>query len=468
MATNSSDLCFLTIAQAGPLLRERKLSPVELVRAFLDRIEAVDSQLRAFITPLPEQALAQARRAEAEILQGQYRGPLHGIPVAHKDLFDTKDIRTTAMSRVYQDRVPDEDATTMARLDGAGAILLGKLAMSEFALGGPNPTGLFPPARNPWDLERVPGGSSSGSGVAVAAGLCMGSLGTDTGGSIRVPASMCGVVGLKPTYGRVSRYGVIPLSWSLDHCGPLTWTVEDAASMLQAIAGHDPKDPTSATMPVPDYSLALAEDIKGVTIGVPRHYFREFGAEMDSEVMATTEKALEVMASLGATVREVKIPDTEHVQVVNRVLLRGEAFAFHEHTLKTQRQDYGENLRSWLLLGSFLSLSEYVQAQRLRHLVKREMAQALQEVDVLVTPTLLKPASLFEDYDTGPIVTRPSFLTPFNATGLPAISIPGGFTLAVLPIGLQIAGKPFDEPTVLRVAYNYQQEARWFEGRPPI
>ena len=468
MTPSPDELCFMTIAQAGPLLRDRKLSPVELVQAFLDRIEAIDGKLRTVVTLLPERALAQARRAEAEILQGRYRGPLHGIPIGLKDLFDTKGIRTAAMSRVTPDRVPDEDATVVVRLEEAGTILLGKLAMFEFALGGPDPTSLLPPARNPWDLERVPGGSSSGSGAAVAAGLCMGALGTDTGGSVRGPASMCSIVGLKPTYGRVSRYGVIALSWSQDHCGPMTWTVEDTALMLQAIAGHDPKDPTSAAMPVPDYSQALTEDIKGMSIGVPRHYFYQPGPQVDSEVLAAIEKAVEVMASLGATVREVEIPYIEYAQVANYVVLMAEAFTFHEHNLKTRYLDFGRKVRSWFLLGGLLSQSDYLQAQRMRILIKRGMAQAMQEVDVLVTPTSPKPAGFFEGFQGGPIVTGLSYTGPFNVTGMPAVSIPGGFTSAGLPIGLQIVGKPFDEATVLRVAYAYQQAARWFEHRPPV
>jgi aspartyl-tRNA(Asn)/glutamyl-tRNA(Gln) amidotransferase subunit A len=256
-------LWYLTIREASALLRSGQLSPVELTRAFLQRIDHLDSTLQAYITVLPEQAMTAARVAEAEMLRGDYKGPLHGIPIALKDLYDTKAIKTTASSRVMAQRVPGEDATTTARLAEAGTILLGKLAMHEFALGGPDPTCGFPLARNPWNLAHIPGGSSSGSGTAVAAGLCMGSLGSCTGGSIRGPAAYCSMVGLKPTYGRVSRYGVVPLSWSLDHCGPMTWTIEDAALMLQAIAGYDPKDPSSSRAPVPDYQAALTEDIKG-------------------------------------------------------------------------------------------------------------------------------------------------------------------------------------------------------------
>jgi len=468
MASIASELCFMTISQVGPLLRERQLSPVELVRACLDRIEAIDGQLHAFVTLLPEQALSQARSMEAEMLRGHYRGPLHGIPIGLKDLFDTKGIRTTGMSRVIPDRVPDEDATCTARLNQSGTVLLGKLAMHEFAVGGPDPTSLFPPARNPWNLAYMPGGSSSGSAVAVAAGLCLGALGSDTGGSIRGPASMCSIVGLKPTYGRVSNYGVLPLSWSQDHCGPMTWTVEDTTLMLQAIAGHDPKDPTTATAPVPDYSLALQADVKGMAVGVPREYFYDSGPEVSPETLAAVEKALGLLAELGAEVRDVEIPHIRYARPANSVVMMGEAFAYHEHNLQTRRQDYGNMVRDRVMLGGLFSMSDYVQAQRVRNLIKREVAQALQEVDVLVTPTSLKPAPLLEGYDPMAALTGPSYTGPFNITGLPAISIPCGFSEAGLPIGLQIAGKPFDEPTVLRVAYTYQQAARWFERRPPI
>ena len=468
MTATPTELCYMTIAQAAPLLRDGQLSPVELTRAFLERIEAIDGRLNSYVTLLPERALAQARAAEAEILRGDYRGPLHGIPIGLKDLYDTAGILTTAMSRVTPDRVPTEDATTVARLNQAGTILLGKLAMHEFALGGPDFTSLFPPARNPWNLAHIPGGSSSGSGAAVAAGLCMGALGSDTGGSIRGPASMCGIVGIKPTYGRVSNFGVVPLSWSQDHCGPMTWTVADNALMLQALAGHDPKDPTTSTAPVPDYSAALREGIAGMTIGVPRRYFFEAGPDVEPETLAAIEGALEVMAELGATVRDVDIPHVEQSRAANQTIMMGEAFAYHEHNLKTRREDYGAMVRDRFLLGGMLTISDYVQAQRVRSLIKREMADALREVDVLVTPTSPKPAAALEGYSGGATLTGPSFTGPFNASGIPAISTPGGFSSDGLPIGLQIAGKPFDEATVLRVAYAYEQAARWFERRPPV
>ena len=468
MATSQTNLYHLTIREAAGLLKSGELSPVELTQVFLDRIEATDDRLHSFITVLTEQSLADARLAEAEIRRGDYKGPLHGIPFALKDLYDTAGIRTTSGSKVDIDRVPTEDATTTARLKAAGGILLGKLAMHEYALGGPDFTTPFPPARNPWNLDHITGGSSSGSGAAVASGQCMGALGSCTGGSIRGPASLCGIVGLKATYGRVSRAGVVTLSWSQDHCGPMTWTVEDTAYMLQALAGYDPKDPTTSTAPVPDYSLSLREDIKGLTIGVPRHFFFAPHENVNPEVVATVEKGLVVLEELGANLQEVTIPSLEYVRAANSVIMLSEAFAFHEKNLKSRPQDFGEMVRARFRIGGLFNASDYVQSQRVRKLVNREFAEVLQKVDVLVTPTMTQPAAAFEGYDATSTVRGPSFTAPFNLTGLPAISVPCGFTASGLPVGMQISGKPFDEPGVIRAAYAYQQAARWFEQRPSI
>ena len=302
MTTISNELCFLTIGEASGLIKDKKLSPVELTQAYLDRMGAIDGKVKSYVTPLPESALQEARVAEADIQKGNYRGPLHGVPIGLKDLYDTKGVRTTGQSKVFEHRVPTENATVVTKLQEAGTVLLGKLAMHEFALGGPK-TSLFDQANNPWNLEHVTGGSSSGSGAAIASGLAMGSLGSDTGGSIRGPAALCGIVGLKPTYGRVSRYGVLPLSWSLDHVGPMTWTVEDTALMLQVIAGHDPKDPTSSKEPVPDYSAALKTDLKGIKIGVPRHYFFADDVGLDEDTVNAVEKGIQTLKELGATVQ---------------------------------------------------------------------------------------------------------------------------------------------------------------------
>ena len=468
MARVDTPLHYLTIGEASELIRRQELSPVELTRACLDRIDATDGQLHSFITVLADEALDAARNAEAEILSGTYKGRMHGIPFALKDLYDTAGVRTTSGSRVDFDRVPSEDATTTARLKGAGGILLGKLAMHEFALGGPDFTTPFEPARNPWNLAHVTGGSSSGSASAVASGQCMGALGSCTGGSIRGPASLTGIVGLKATYGRVSRFGVVTLSWSQDHAGPMTWTVEDTAYMLQAIAGHDPKDPTSSHAPVPDYELSLREDIRGLKIGVPRHFFFDPHPDINSEVVAKVEQGLSVLDELGATIQEVSVPSLEHVRAANSVIMLSEAFAFHEKNLKNRPNDFGEMVRARFRIGGLFSASDYLQAQRARQSVKREFAEVLREVDVVVTPTMTQPAAAFEGYDATSTVRGRSFTAPFNVTGLPAISVPCGFTEGGLPIGMQIAGKPFDEPTVLRAAYTYQQSVNWYQRRPVI
>ena len=468
MAPTTNEIYFLTIHQASEMIRSGELSPVELTRACLDRIEHTDDRLHSFILLTADQALSDARVAESEILSGNYRGPMHGIPFALKDLYDTAGVRTTSGSQVDIDRVPSEDATTTARLKAAGGILLGKLAMHEFALGGPDWTTPFEPARNPWNLDHITGGSSSGSGSAVASGQCLGALGSCTGGSIRGPASLCGIVGLKPTYGRVSRFGVVTLSWSQDHAGPMTWTVEDTAYMLQAIAGHDPKDPTSSRAPVPDYSLSLREDIRGVRLGLPRHYFFDPDPSVNAEVVATVEKAVSAMEDLGAHIEEVSLPSLEHVRAANSVIMVSEAYAYHEPNLKTRPQEFGEIVRGRFRVGALMSAADYLQAQRVRTMARREFADVLKSVDLLVTPTMTQPAAAFEGYDPSSTVMGRSFTAPFNVTGLPAISVPCGFTEDGLPIGMQIAGKPFDEPGVIQAAYTYQQHARLYETRPPI
>ena len=464
----TSDLHHLTIHQAGDLFRAGELSPVELTRACLDRIDQTDDQLHSFILLLADEAMAQARVAESEMLTGEFRSRMHGIPFALKDLYDTAGVRTTSGSQVDIDRVPEVDATTTAGLKAAGGILLGKLAMHEFALGGPDWTTPFEPARNPWNLDHITGGSSSGSGSSVASGQALGALGSCTGGSIRGPASFCGIVGLKPTYGRVSRFGVVTLSWSQDHAGPMTWTVEDTAYMLQAIAGHDPKDPTSSRAPVPDYSLALKEDIRGVKIGLPRHYFFDPDPSVDPEVVATVEKAVTVLEDLGAHVEEVSLPSLEDIRASNSVIMVSEAYAYHEPNLKSRPQEFGEIVRGRFRVGALMSAADYLQAQRVRTVARREFADVMRTVDFLVTPTMTQPAPAFEGYDPASTAMGRSFTAPFNATGLPAISVPCGFTEAGLPVGMQIAGKPFDEPGVIQAAYTYQQHARWYETRPAM
>ena len=468
MSISDTQLHYLSIRQAGELIQRGELSPVELTRACLDRIQATDDRLHSFILLLADEALAQARTAEAEVLRGAYKGPMHGIPFALKDLYDTAGVRTTAGSQVDIDRVPSEDATTTARLKEAGGILLGKLAMHEFALGGPDWTTPFEPARNPWNLDHITGGSSSGSGSSVASGQCLGALGSCTGGSIRGPASLCGIVGLKATYGRVSRFGVVTLSWSQDHAGPMTRTVEDTAFMLQAIAGHDPKDPTSSRAPVPDYSRSLREDIRGVKIGLPRHYFFDDDPSVSREVVAKVEQAVAVLEELGAHVEEVTLPSLDYVRAANSVIMVSEAFAYHEPNLKTRPQDFGQIVRGRFRIGGLMSASDYLQAQRVRTWARRDFAEVMKTVDFLVTPTMTQPAPAFEGYDPISTTRGKSFTAPFNVTGLPAISVPCGFSESGLPIGMQIAGKPFDEPGVIQAAYTYQQYAGWHEVRPTI
>ncbi len=464
----TQELHYLTIREAADLISSGSLSPVELTQAFLDRIEKTDGRLNSYITVLADEALAEARAAEAEIRQGAYRGPLHGIPMAHKDLYDTAGVRTTAGSRVYAERIPTEDSTVIARYREAGAILLGKLSMYEFALGGPDPTTQFALARNPWNLEHIPGGSSSGSGSAVASGQCMGALGSCTGGSIRGPASYCGVVGLKASYGRVSRAGVVTLSWSQDHCGPLTWTVEDSALMLQAIAGHDPKDPASSTAPTSDYAEAIREDISGLVVGLPRHFFFDPRPSVDPEVQAVVETAVKELESLGARVEEVTIPSLEYVRSANSIIMLTEAYSFHADNLRNRPGDYGQQARVRFRTGGLFSAYDYLQATKIRQVAKREFAQALEKVDVLVSPTMTQPAAPFQGYDPATTARDPSFTAPYNFTGLPAISVPCGFTQKGLPVGMQVAGRPFAEPEILRVAHTYERHAGWYKRRPPV
>ncbi len=464
----TTELHYLTIGEAGELLRDGGLSPVELTRAFLERIETLDETLECYITLLHDSAMSAARQAEAEILRGEYRGPMHGIPIALKDLYDTEGVRTTASSKVMADRIPDEDATTTARLKAAGAILLGKLAMHEFALGGPDPSNGFPLARNPWNLDHIPGGSSSGSGAGIAAGLCMGTLGSCTGGSIRGPASYCGIAGIKATYGRVSRYGVVPLSWTLDHCGPMTWTVEDSAIMLQVIAGYDPKDPTTSRAPVPDYTESLREDVRGLRIGVPRHFFFADDPRINKDTLSGVDDALKALEDMGAHMEEVNIPMLEHAGAAQPVIMLSEAFAYHRNSLRGKPELFGEMVRARFRTGGLFASSDYVQAQRVRNVLKRQFAQVLREVDVIASPTMSNPAPRFGEMDAMTTSRVPSFTGPYNLTGMPAISVPCGFTSGGLPIGLQIAGKPFDEPTVFRAAYAYERHSRLYETRPPM
>ena len=461
---SAGDPAYATIAEIGRRFRRRELSPVELTTALLARIERLDPALHTFVTVTGERALADAKAAEAELMGGRDAGPLVGIPVAYKDLYATRGIPTTAGSALLASFVPDADCTCVTRLARAGSVMLGKLITHEFAFGIQFPGHRVPPARNPWNLDHRPGGSSSGSGAALAAGLAYGALGSDTGGSIRNPASFCGIVGLKPTYGRVSRAGVVALSWTLDHAGPMARTVEDCALLYQALAGHDPADPASSRVPVDDTLAGLDGGVRGLRVGVPHDYFFD---GIDPEVAQAFEAAVETLRKLGATVRDVEIPSIWNAPAVMVIMLT-EAFAYHARDLREHPELYGEVLREKFLAGALFSGWEYTQAQRLRAQLAADVAAALSDVDVLVTPTTPKPAptlAAVQDPDAPFARSNPA---PFNMAGLPALALPCGFTRAGLPVSLQIAGRAFDEATVLRAGQAYERATDWHTRRPGL
>jgi len=449
------------------LIERRQLSPVELTDALLARIEGLDPQLNAFLLPTPEKARGQAKAAEREIMAGKYRGPLHGIAFGLKDIYATAGIRTTSHSKICENLVPTEDATTVAKLYQAGGVLLGKLATHEFAHGGPSFDLPWPPARNPWNREHFTGGSSSGAGAAVAAGFVPGALGSDTGGSIRGPAALCGIVGLKPTYGLVSRAGVYANSFTFDHAGPMTWTVEDCAILLQAIAGHDPKDPASANCPIPDYRAALTGDIRGLRIGIVRHLYED-DKTVTPEVRAALEEAYAVFRSLGATLEDVRIRPAADYYAVKITIAESEQYAIHEEELRTRPGDFGADFLGRALPAVLYSGADYVQAQRERRLMLGEMASIYEKFDVLVTPTAPGPAPRLGTWRTISFWQNSSLTTPFNVTGGPALAQCMGFTPAGLPLSLQLVGRPFDESTVLRAAHAYETATNWRSCRPSL
>jgi aspartyl-tRNA(Asn)/glutamyl-tRNA(Gln) amidotransferase subunit A len=469
-----SDLVWTSMADLGRLITTKEVSPVEVVRVHLDRIAALDTTLRAYITLCADQALQAARAAETDLMAGKAAGPLHGVPWAPKDLYSTKGVRTTGGSKILADSVPERDSTVVERLTAAGAIVLGKLNMHEFAYGPEGLNAHYGDARNPWDTgaHRVTGGSSSGSGAAVAAGLAPGSLGSDTGGSIRIPASLCGITGLKPTYGRVSRAGVLPLAWSMDHVGPMTRTARDCALMLSAIAGYDPADPTTSVLPVPDYAAALSGDVKGLRVGLLRANFTDVAAP---EVRAAVEAAAKQLERAGAIVDEVNLAQVAHVASASTAIVASEALAYHAAWMRSRAQDYQPDVRERLRIGAFVSGAHYVRAQQLRALVRAEIDEALAKRDVLLAPATPIPAPLLGDRETtlgdGASDVRSALIRltrPFNYSGHPAAAAPGGFTAGGLPIGLQVVGRPFDEATVLRVVDAYQRLTDWHTRRPAI
>ena len=459
----SEAIAYATIRELGARYRARELSPVEVTRALLARIEKLDPVLHAFVTLTAERALADARAAEDALRRGDGR-PLLGIPVAHKDIYLTRGIRTTGGSALLADWVPDEDATCVRRWQEAGTILLGKLITHEFALGIQFPGHRFPPARNPWNRDHIPGGSSSGSGAALAAGLVTGATGSDTGGSIRGPAAFCGIAGLKPTYGRSSRAGVLTLSWTLDHTGPMARTVEDCAYLMQPLAGHDPADPASSRAPADDYVAALGRGVRGLRIGVPRDYFFE---GVDPEVERAFEEAMATLRRLGAEVRDVEIPHIHDVGAFMVIMLT-EAFSYHEADLRTRPELFGDVLREKLMIGGLFTAAEYVQAQRVRARLRAETAAVLREVDLLASPTAIVTAPSFATVWDPDFPFARSNMPPFNMTGLPALAVPCGFSAAGLPVSLQLAGRPFDEATVLRAGHAYEQATDWHRRRPPV
>ena len=470
---NKQEIPFLSATDLANLIREGEVSPVEATEAYLDRIAAVDGKLNSYITVTGDEALAAAREAESEIAAGNYRGPMHGIPVAVKDQLNTRGIRTTGGSSILANNIPDEDATAIAKLKDAGSVLLGKLNMSEFASGDAfhHPYGR---PRNPWDLDRNPGTSSSGSGAATAAFLCATSLGEDTGGSIRGPATFCGLVGIRPTWGRVSRYGMQAAAWSMDTAGPISRTVSDCAMTLEAIAGYDANDSYTSATPVPNYQASLSQDIRGLKVGVVKE--RVYSDAVDSEVGEAVIRAIARLGELGADIEEVSLPLMVHSAAVSSLIIMVDAASLHKEGLATHLDEYDYNNRIRLLAGSIVPAQAYQVALKARHALRQEILDALSHVDVLVMPTSSIPASLIpgqagisskQEILDG-YAGRRSFTSPFNLASVPALSVPCGFTSGNLPIGLQIAGRPFDEQTLFNAAFAYEQANDWHQRHPEI
>jgi aspartyl-tRNA(Asn)/glutamyl-tRNA(Gln) amidotransferase subunit A len=463
----SGDAWDRPIEALAPDIRSGRLSPVELAEAMLDRIARLDGALGSFVQ-VSSKALEAAHMAEREIRTSGWRGPLHGIPIAVKDLYLTRDMPTRAGTVAPGIDFPLKDSAAVARLRAAGAVLLGKTRTHEFAWGI-----VTPPARNPWDLDRVPGGSSGGTAAALAAGLCAGGLGSDTGGSIRIPASLCGVVGLKPTFGRVSRVGVVPHSWSLDHAGPLARTVSDAAVLLSVLAGHDPSDPGSQERPVPDYTAALGQPVRGLRLGVCRNHFFEFN---QPDVATAVEGAIDYLASEGASVREFELPNLRHGLGAILAIELASSSAYHDASLRAGRvAAYSDDVRTLVEIGRFVTAPDYLKAEQLRRVLMEDFRRAFEEVDAVVVPAT--PLTAWRVGETAVDIAGRSegvlsaawrLTYPFNLTGLPAISLPCGFDRQGLPIGLQVAAKPFDEGTAIRVAHAYERGHDWVRRRPPL
>ncbi len=485
------ELPFLTIGEASGLIKRKEISPLEITESVLERIERLDGKLNSYITILADRALESAREAEKQIASGSYKGPLHGIPIGLKDIFVMEGAPSTCGSKMLESFFSPYDATVTAKLLESGAVIVGKNNMDEFAMGSSTETSYYGLTRNPWDLERVPGGSSGGSAAATAASLCLGSLGTDTGGSIRQPASFCGVVGMKPTYGRVSRFGMIAFASSLDQAGPLTKTVEDTAIILNAISGHDRRDSTCVNTPVPDYTLSLKDDLKGIKVGVPKEYFIE---GMDREVEEAARKAIALIEDLGGDVIEISLPHTEYAVLTYYIIAPSEASSnlarydgvrygfraegagsLRDMYFKTRAEGFGNEVKRRIMLGTY-ALSAgyydayYLKAQKVRTLIKKDFDDAFKKVDVIMAPTAPETAFKFGDKTDDPIKMYLSdvLTIPCNIAGLPGISVPCGFSSDGLPIGIQVLGKPFEEESVIHVAHAYERHAKWNEKRAPI
>ena len=468
----SQELHYLSISEAADLISQKRLSPVELTQAHLTRIEATEPRLNSFITLLADDALASAQTAEQEIQAGDYRGPLHGIPIGLKDLYYTKGILTTVGSKILRDFVPDYDATVTERFAEAGAVLMGKLQMHEFALGATSVNPHDGPAHNPWDVDSITGGSSGGSGSAVGSGQVMAALGSDTGGSVRIPAGLCGIVGLKPTFGRVSRRGVFPLSFSLDTVGPMTRTARDAALIMNVIAGYDSRDPSSANMPNEDFTAALGQSMNGLRIGIPDEFFYDI---IDPEVAEAMCVATGMLGELGATVERVSIPVLNHSLAISSTILIAEAAEVHTENLRDRPQDIGADVRGRLQTGALTSAHDYLKAQRARTEFNNQMAEVMERYDILVAPTSAIGAPKINQThieiggrQENALSLMSRLTRPFNICGFPTATIPSGFTSAGLPIGMQIAGRPFEDATVLQVADAYEQATDWHTRRPPV
>ena len=462
-----SELAFLGVAQAAAWLRTKKLSPLEYAKALIERIERHDRKLNAFLRFTPDIALDDARRAEAEITRGDWRGVFHGMPYGLKDIIDYAGLPTTAHSKILADNVAATNAVVAQKLRAAGGVFMGKLSTHEFAIGGPSFDLPWPPARNPWNRDHFSGGSSSGSGAATAAGFLPAAIGTDTGGSVRNPASMCGITGLKPTYGLVSRRGVLPLAFSLDHVGPMTRTVRDNALLLDLIAGYDALDPGSANRAVGGYTAELDRGVEGLRVGVIRHFYTQ-DMQADPEISAGIEAALGVLSGLGASVRDVETAPLGDYAAVNRTILTSEAFAIHERWMRERPQDYGALARERLMAGAFVRAADYVNATRLRRKMTDQFHALFADVDIVITSSSMDPACRVDDPAACEYTYQRQSRSAFNVTGSPALSVLTGFARNGLPLAMQIVGKPFAEAMVYRVANAYEQATEWTKRQPQL